>query len=348
MKIIIKLLLTSTLLFGAAGMPVFDAAAYLKRIEQVAIGLKTYEELKRSYKTLENQLKKAEAQYELLETQGRLIGKPVALVRKELDWWKREIGSLQQQMQHITDLYMGLPNEMRKMFDINSKYYQYEGLPDKDKAMRLVKYIYGVNGEKFDKAKFEKSANKDIVKNKNISDKYVQALIEKDVANGKDRHKATQVHKLAQIRIQKATKAQQKAWGDQVTGKMWASRINELTSEAIAKQKKNTAKIQKYKEYMDKEGQDLLGHARTQNLILLEILKLTKENIENAKQYRTASLLHMYDIKGSKTFAEATANTLDTIGSTTKWKNEKWQGLNKKPINVMDAYEKALKGKKQK
>ncbi len=324
-------------------MPVYDAQGHIESLKQYAQMAETYQQLKKSYETLQAQLKRAEAQYKLLQEQGRLIGKPVALVRDEIKWWKKEIENTKDEMIKITNLYYNLPNEMKKMFDINSEYYHSEnGIGDKDRAMRLVKYIYGINDEKFDKAKFEKKLNKSIISNKDITDKHTEYLINKDINRGKDKDKARQVNKLAQLRIKRALDAQQKAWGDEIAGKMFANRINELTEKSLKEQEKNIKKIIRYKEYIDKDDQDMIGHARTQNLILLDILKLIKENIENAKQYRTASLLHMYNIRGSNTFANATANTLKVIGTTDKWKTSEWKALEKKSINIMDAYEKAL------
>lgn len=112
-------------IFGA-GAPVHDQENFLHNIKQLENQIKSYQELKKTFQSLEKQLAIAEKKYKEAQELGKKIGSPIAVARGEIAWWKKEIGSMQEQMKYITKLYMNAPNEIKKMFDINSEYYQYD------------------------------------------------------------------------------------------------------------------------------------------------------------------------------------------------------------------------------
>lgn len=287
--------------------------------------------------TLQSQLDIAKKKYKEAQELGKKIGSPVAVVRGELAWWKKNIGNLEAQMKDITELYLNAPNEMKKMFDLSSKYYQYEGSKDNDRAIELINQVFG-DGNITKKT----MPNKSIRDNAYITDSDVDKLVQIDVDRGKDEAISRKAHKETQ-RINNLKRQEvHRAWGGKITGKMWGDRMNDLTKEALSKQSKNVLKIKKYKETILNEETTMIGHARLQNQILLEILTLTKENIENAKLYRTASLMHFYKIKNNKQFDEAVSGALKTFANTSGHRQKREKENSKKYMSVEDSYMRAI------
>ncbi|RLA75300.1 MAG: hypothetical protein DRG11_01995 [Epsilonproteobacteria bacterium] len=124
-KIIFIIIFLFDILF-CAGKPVFDSVNDLQNLKIINNQVKSYQELKKTYLNLEKSLDIAQKKYKEAQELGKKIGSPIAVARGEIAWWKKEIGSMQEQMKYITKLYMNAPNEIKKMFDINSEYYQYD------------------------------------------------------------------------------------------------------------------------------------------------------------------------------------------------------------------------------